>query len=91
MPLGCFVVTSGAAKGPGAPAETNPGHVSEMRPAPGEGGAVQENQGHGGEVRGSWGSRRAAPEEAFREEGQDDQLGKLSHLHDRIIHSCSLP
>lgn len=32
--------TPGAAEGPRAPAEANPRHLPEVRPAPGEGGAV---------------------------------------------------
>ena len=62
-------MTSAAAEGPRAAAQTNPRHLLEVCPTPGEGGAVQENQGHRGEVRRCGRRRRGPPEEAVREEG----------------------
>jgi len=76
-------MTSEVAKGPCAATETNPRRLLEECPTPGRGGAVQENKGHCGEVWGSWRRRRGSPEEAFREEGQDIQLGKLSDLKNK--------
>lgn len=67
----------GAAQSARASAQTDPGHVPEVCPAPDRRETVQENQGHRGEVWGSWRGRRGPAEEASGEEGQDQQLGKI--------------